>query len=366
MATRDEVMTALRGIDDPELHRSIVDLDMVKDVRVAGGHVEVDVLLTVAGCPLHREIEQRVRSRVSQLPGVEEVKVNLGVMTPEQRQALVEKLSPRHKARSAILEPASRTRIIGVSSGKGGVGKSTVTVNLAVALRALGRRVGIVDADIYGFSIPKLLGLSGRPSVIEGALAPQEAWGLQVISMGSLVDEDTAVVWRGPMLMKALEQFLKDVLWADLDYLLIDMPPGTGDVAISMYQLIPKSYLLLVTTPQPVASVVARRVAAMAEKTGQTVVGVVENMAFYVCPHCGTTEEIFGRGGGQQIAEALGVPLLARLPLVPEVRASGDEGEPVALDPETPVGRAFMEAARSLDRRMAEGIPTGAPFVRVP
>ncbi|MBE3598618.1 MAG: Mrp/NBP35 family ATP-binding protein [Limnochordaceae bacterium] len=366
MVSREQVMEALRTILDPELRRSIVDLDMVKDVRIQDTRVEVDVLLTVAGCPLHREIESSVKARVGQLPGVEEVHVTLGEMTPEQRQALVNRLSGRRQARSSILDPASNTQIIGISSGKGGVGKSTVTANLAVALARLGHRVGVIDADIYGFSIPRILGLKGRPMVIEGALAPQTAHGVQAISMGSLVDEETAVIWRGPMLMKALEQFLKDVLWGDLDYLLLDMPPGTGDIAISMYQLIPQSYLLLVTTPQPVASVVARRVAKMAEKTNQTVVGVIENMAYFICPHCGHTEEIFGRGGGQQIAEALGVPLLARLPLDRSLRESGDEGQPLAALKDDRIGQAFLEAARALHERLAEVEPTGVPYVRVP
>ena len=349
MVTRDEVLTALRSVLDPELHRSIVDLQMVRDVRVRDGLVEVDVALTVAGCPLRGRIESDVAARVRALPGVREVQVRLTEMTPQERQALVNSLSPRRQARSAILDPTSTTRIVGVSSGKGGVGKSTVTVNLAVALRRLGRRVGVIDADVYGFSVPRMLGLKGKPVVIEGAIAPQTAYDLQVISMGCFVDEDEAIVWRGPMLMKALEQFLKDVLWGELDYLLLDMPPGTGDVAISMYQLIPESYLLLVTTPQRVASMVANRVARMAEKTRQTVVGVIENMSYFVCPHCGAAEEIFGSGGGQQIADALGVPLLARIPLEPSIRRSGDAGHPVALDDESPMGRAFLEAARALD-----------------
>ena len=349
MVTRDEVLTALRSVMDPELHRSIVDLQMVRDVRVHDGLVEVDVALTVAGCPLRNRIEADVSSRVRELSGVREVRVHLGEMTPQERQALVNSLSPRRQARSPILDPTSTTRIVGVASGKGGVGKSTVTVNLAVALHRLGRRVGVIDADVYGFSVPRMLGLKGKPVVIEGAIAPQAAHGLQVISMGSFVDEEEAIIWRGPMLMKALEQFLKDVLWGELDYLLLDMPPGTGDVAISMFQLIPESYLLLVTTPQRVASMVANRVARMAQKTRQTVVGVIENMSYFICPHCGKPTEIFGSGGGQQIAEALGVPLLARIPLEASIRSSGDVGEPVALHEASPTGRAFLEAARGLE-----------------
>jgi len=366
MVTREQVVDALRSVMDPELHRSIVDLQMVKDVRIEDGLVEVDVVLTVPGCPLRHRIEQDVRNQLSRVPGVREVRVQLGSMTEAERQALVNRLSPRRQARSAILDPTSRTAIIGISSGKGGVGKSTVTVNLAVALRSLGKRVGVLDADIYGFSVPKLLGIKGRPVVLDRALVPQEAYGLQVISMGSLVEEDTAVVWRGPMLMKALEQFLKDVLWADLDYLLIDMPPGTGDIPISMYQLIPQSYLLVVTTPQPVASVVARRVGRMAEKTNQTILGVIENMAYFICPHCNTKEEIFGSGGGQQIAEMLGVPLLARLPLDTRLRQSGDEGAPLAASEDDPIGRAFIEAARALERRLAEAVPSAPPFIQTP
>ncbi|MEW6045190.1 MAG: Mrp/NBP35 family ATP-binding protein [Bacillota bacterium] len=366
MVSREQVIGALRSVMDPELHRSILDLNMVKDIRIRDGLVEVDVVLTIPGCPLRSRIEEDVKGRVAQLPGVREVRVRLGEMTEQERQALVNRLSPRRQARSPILDPSSNTTIVGISSGKGGVGKSTVTVNLAVALQASGKKVGVLDADIYGFSVPKLLGIKGRPVVIDGALAPQEAYGLQVISMGSLVDEDTAVVWRGPMLMKALEQFLKDVLWADLDYLLIDMPPGTGDIPISMYQLIPQSYLLVVTTPQPVASVVARRVGRMAEKTNQTIVGVIENMAYYVCRHCGEREEIFGSGGGQRIADILGVPLLGRLPLDTRLRESGDQGEPLAAFEGDPIGAAFREAAQALERRMGEVVPSAAPYIQLP
>lgn len=329
--TQEEVIAALREVYDPELHRNIVDLHMVRRVEIEDGHVEVEIALTVAGCPLQRTIDQTVKERLLQLPGVTGVDVIMGVMSEEERKRLVSELRPNLEIRSSILDEDSRTRIIAVASGKGGVGKSTVSANLAVALARQGRKVGIMDADIYGFSIPHILGVDTAPVVLEDqAIVPQTAHGVQVISMGSFVNEDTPIVWRGPMLTKAFQQFLGDVLWADLDYLIIDMPPGTGDVALSLYQLIPRSMLLLVTTPQIVAANVAARVAAMARKTHQRLLGVIENMAYFLCPHCGERSAIFGEGAGEELAARLHVPVLAQLPLLVPLREASDKGQPLA------------------------------------
>lgn len=350
--TKEDIIQALREVYDPELHRSIVDLHMVRAVDISGGKVRVEIALTVAGCPLQKTISESVRQRLQQVPGIEEVEVKLGTMTEQERRQLVGELSPRAEARSHILDEDTKTVIVGVTSGKGGVGKSTVTANLAVALTRQGLRVGILDADIYGFSIPHLMGVENAPVVLDDqAIVPQSANGVQIISMGSFVDEKTPVVWRGPMLTKAFQQFLSDVLWADLDYLLVDMPPGTGDIALSMYQLIPQGMLLLVTTPQPVAANVASRVAAMARKTRQRLLGIVENMSYFRCPHCGEATPIFGRGGADEMAERLGIPLLGRVPLEVGLRESGDTGNPLA-DPET--ARVFAEIAGRFHARAQE------------
>ncbi|MBE3578120.1 MAG: Mrp/NBP35 family ATP-binding protein [Limnochordales bacterium] len=351
--TREQIIEALREVYDPELHRSIVDLHMVRSVDICGGAVRVKVALTVAGCPLQKSISQSISERLRRIPGVEHVEVELGTMTDEERKRLVAELSPRPEVRSAILDEDSKTIIVGISSGKGGVGKSTVTTNLAVALAQQGFKVGIIDADIYGFSIPHMMGVGNAPVVLEDrAIIPQTAHGVQFISMGSFVDEKTPVVWRGPMLTKAFQQFLGDVLWADLDYLLVDMPPGTGDIALSMYQLIPQGMLLLVTTPQPVAANVASRVAAMAKKTGQTLLGIVENMSYFRCPHCEEVTPIFGAGAGEAMAEQLGVPLLGKVPLQVELREGADAGRPLS-DPHTAavfaeIAHRFHERAQSL------------------
>lgn len=350
--TKEQIIEALREVYDPELHRSIVDLHMVRSVDICGGAVRVKVALTVAGCPLQKTISQSVNERLRRVPGIEHVEVELGTMTDEERKQLIADLSPRPEVRSGILDDDSKTVIVGVSSGKGGVGKSTVTTNLAVALAQQGFKVGVIDADIYGFSIPHMMGVENAPVVLEDrAIVPQTAHGVQVISMGSFVDEKTPVVWRGPMLTKAFQQFLGDVLWADLDYLLVDMPPGTGDIALSMYQLIPQGMLLLVTTPQPVAANVAARVAAMAKKTNQAMLGIVENMSYFHCPHCGEATPIFGEGGGEAMAEQLGIPLLGKVPLQTGLREAGDAGRPLS-DPHT--AEVFAEIARRFHERAQE------------
>lgn len=354
------MLAALASVRDPELGRPITDLDMVKDVSVEGGRVRVEILLTVQGCPLANRIERDVAQAVGRLPGVDGVEVRLGYMDEAQRQALVRKIrGPEPEPKSAVLDPASRTRVIAVASGKGGVGKSTVTANLAVALRAMGRQVGLLDADIYGFSIPGMMGVSGPPRVFQRAIVPLEAHGVQVMSMGFLVERDTPVIWRGPMISGAVEQFLRDVLWADLDDLVVDLPPGTGDVPLSLATRLPRAEMLVVTTPQEASVSVAKRAALFAAKTNMRVLGVVENMAWLVCPHCGETIDVFGRGGGRRMAEELGAPLLAAIPLEPAVRAASDAGTPIVLSqPDSESAKAF--------RRLAEAVVGGRSPLPVP
>jgi ATP-binding protein involved in chromosome partitioning len=366
MPTTEEVLEALRPVQDPELHRSIVDLDMVRDVRVADdGQVGVTVALTVAGCPLRAEITDRVTRAVGALAGVAGVAVDLTVMTDEERVALRERLQGDVAGGSAaaghaghahaandgpaqeipFADPSSRTRVLGMSSGKGGVGKSSVTVNLAVALARLGHEVAILDADVYGFSIPKMLGLDQQPVVIDGMIVPPVAGGITVMSTGFLVADDQPVIWRGPMLHKALNQFLTDVYWGEPDFLLVDMPPGTGDVALSLAQFMPRTEVYVVTTPQPAAQRVAQRSALMARKVNLAVRGVIENMSWFTGDD-GCRYEIFGAGGGQLLADDLAVPLLGQVPLVTALRQGGDVGAPVTLtDPMGEASQAFEALA---------------------
>lgn len=350
MITEAAVRRALQEVIDPELGKNLVELDMVREIRIDGDHVAVHLALTIPGCPLKNKIRQDVVEKVTELAGAGSVEVIFGAMSDEERASLVEKLRGTGPRKPEFLQPGSKTRVIGIASGKGGVGKSTVTVNLSVALARAGYRVGLMDADIYGFSIPRMLGLRGRPSLLnENTILPMEAYGVRAISAGSLVEEDTPIIWRGPMLGRMLEQFLNDVYWGDLDYFIIDLPPGTGDVALSVVQMMPQSELVLVTTPQAASANVASRVANMAEKTNQTVLGVIENMAWFSCPHCGEPTEIFGRGGAEALAERLGVDVIGRIPLTPQVREGGDEGRPVTIaDPESPAARAFLDIAQKL------------------
>ena len=360
--TPELVIDALRPVHDPELHRSIVDLDMVRDVSINGGAVSLTVTLTIAGCPLRNEIQKRVDDALVKLPGVESVALNFGVMTDEQRAALREKLhgSPAATAGSSpaqghaqgraipFAQPGSRTRPLLISSGKGGVGKSSVTTNLAVALAAAGYSVGVVDADIYGYSIPRMLGADREPTVIDQMLLPPEAYGVRCISIDYFVPEGQAVVWRGPMLHKALEQFLTDVFWDEPDFLLIDMPPGTGDIALSLSQYLPRAEVYVVTTPQEAAQKVARLSAAMAAKVNMKVRGVIENMSWFTGDD-GKRYELFGSGGGRLLADELDVPLLAQIPLTNQLREGGDAGRPIAaVAPESESGRIFADLARRI------------------
>jgi len=361
--TREQVLAALKDVQDPELHKSIVDLDMVKDVAIANGRVRVEALLTIGGCPLRDTIVESIRARVRALPGVSAVDVTLGVMSQEQRQSLITRLrgDTARQAPSSFLGPDSPTRVVAVASGKGGVGKSTVTVNLAAALSRAGHTVGVLDADVYGFSIPKMLGVHGRPTLIDQMIIPLERDGIRVISMGFLLpDEDQAVIWRGPLLHKTLTTFIGEVHWGeDLAYLLIDLPPGTGDVSLTIAQTLPQSAMLVVTTPQEAASQVARRSARMAEKVNMEVVGVIENMSYYRAAPDAPPVYLFGQGGGARLAAELGVPLLGEIPLDQSVREGGDQGRPVVLaHPDSPAARAFTQASEAL--RAAVPVPARA------
>ncbi len=355
MVTEAQVREALRSVLDPEIGRPIEDIGMLRGIAIDGGTVRVDVLITIEGCPLKDRITNDVTAAVKPLEGVERVTVDLSPMTQEQRETLVQQLrggatpSAQHQP-SKISFPVS-TSIVAVASGKGGVGKSSVTVNLACALAAEGHRVGILDADVWGFSIPRMLGVQGKPVGFNDMILPLEGHGVKVISMGFFVPEETPVIWRGPMLHKAIEQFLGDVYWGDLDFLLCDLPPGTGDVSISLASFIPGASMLVVTTPQEAARKVAERAGKMAERTDLRPIGVVENMSYYVCPHCGERDDIFGTGGGQEAADTLSVPLIAQVPLVPALRAGGDTGAPIVVtDPDAPASIALREAAHAVAR----------------
>ena len=404
--TEHQVIEALRPVNDPELHISIVELDMVRRVDIRRGRVRVTVALTVPGCPLRGEITRRVTEALTPLSGVREVAVDLTVMTPQELEALRARMLRRHgghgndpdawsagtgAARSGggagpgspagqpgatqagqqtasrggtgaaplghetgrpnPFGPQSGVRVIGISSGKGGVGKSTVTVNLAISLAQRGHDVAVLDADVYGFSVPGMLGVDSEPIVDDQKMLPPVAHGVRCMSMGFFVDDDQPVIWRGPMLHKALEQFLVDVNWGEPEFLLVDMPPGTGDVALSMAQYLPTSEVYVVTTPQPAARRVAQRRAYMAKKLNLPLRGVIENMSWLVGPD-GSRLTIFGEGGGAALANDLGVPLLGQIPLDPELRAGGDDGRPlVATHPDSPVAQAFGDIATELAAR---------------
>jgi ATP-binding protein involved in chromosome partitioning len=363
--TQAQVLDALRDVQDPELRKSIVELDMVREIGVRDGHVTVDALLTISGCPLRETIITSIRDKVAALPGVDGVTVNLGVMSQEQRQTLVQRLrgGEMHPTKtSAFLTATSPTRVIAVASGKGGVGKSTVTANLAMAMAMDGRVVGVIDADVYGFSIPRMLGVSGQPTAVDDMLIPLERDGIRVMSIGFLLpDEGEAVVWRGPMLHKALVTFIQEVHWGDdLEYLFIDLPPGTGDVALSIAQTLPRASMLIVTTPQPAAVAVAQRAAKMAEKVNMEVVGVIENMSGFAPTPGGPIIDVFGRGGGLRLSEQLGVPLLGEIPIDVAVREGSDAGEPVVrAHPDSAAARVLREIARTLVTLVPIGAPRG-------
>jgi ATP-binding protein involved in chromosome partitioning len=358
-ALQAAISAALATVIDPEIRKPITELEMVERVTVApDGATTVRVLLTVAGCPMKEKLTTDVTAAVSAVAGVSSVKVDLGVMNDAQRTELRTKLRGDNPVNEIpFAQPGSRTRVYAVASGKGGVGKSSVTVNLAVALAQRGLEVGVLDADIYGFSVPRMLGVTGKPTQVEKMIMPPQAHGVKVISIGMFTPGNTAVVWRGPMLHRALQQFLADVFWGDLDVLLMDLPPGTGDIAISLAQLVPSSELLVVTTPQLAAREVAERAGSIALQTHQQIVGVVENMSWLDLPD-GSRMELFGAGGGAAVATSLSestgtkVGLLGQVPIDMSVREGGDSGDPIVLThPDSAAAKAFDEIADTLARR---------------
>jgi ATP-binding protein involved in chromosome partitioning len=358
--TAEQVTTALAGVKDPEIGRPITELNMVKSIDIApDGRVDVGIYLTVAGCPMREEITSRVTTAVSALEGVSGVGVALDVMSEEQRKNLQTQLRGG-KAEPVIpfAQPASLTQVFAIASGKGGVGKSSVTVNLAAALAKAGHKVGVVDSDVYGHSVPRMLGVTGRPTAVENMIMPPSSHDVKVMSMGMFTKGNTPIVWRGPMLGKAMQQFLADVYWGDLDFLLLDLPPGTGDVAISLSQMLPNAELVIVTTPQLAASEVAERAGALVQQTRQRIVGVIENMSYMVCPHCGEQMDVFGSGGGEAVSETLSrisgtsVPLLGQVPLDVRLREGGDNGTPLVLeDPSSPAALQLTKVAEGLATR---------------
>jgi ATP-binding protein involved in chromosome partitioning len=360
VVTPEQVTVALASVRDPEIRRPVTELGMVKEVRIdPGGLVTVGIYLTVSGCPLRETITRDVTAAVSPLEGVTGVRVEMDVMSPEQRKDLQELLRGPGRVENEIpfAKPGSLTRVYAVASGKGGVGKSSLTVNLAVALAARGRSVGVVDADIYGHSVPRMLGVTGRPTQVDQMIMPPSAMGVRVISIGMFTPGNTAVVWRGPMLHRALQQFLADVYWGDLDVLLLDLPPGTGDIAISIGQLVPSAELLVVTTPQLAAQEVAERAGSIALQTHQQIVGVVENMSWWEQPD-GSRVELFGSGGGAAVAESLSkltgttVPLLGQVPIDQRLREGGDAGVPIVSSmPDSPSAVALEAIADKLAAR---------------
>jgi len=357
--TREDVEAALRGVVDPELGGDIVELGMVRHIEILDRVATVHVALTIAACPMRDQIESDVKRKVTALPGIDETRVEVAAMTAEQRAELMAVARRRARDNAAPTTVSPVTRVIAVGSGKGGVGKSSVAVNLAVALRTAGFKVGLLDADIWGFSVPRMLGATDRLEANENRqIVPVDAGGIQLVSTGLLVDtEETALMWRGLMLSKALEQFLQDVAWdRDLDYLVLDMPPGTGDIQMALARLLPQAEMIVVTTPQQAAQKVAARVADMARRSYMPVVGVIENMSGFTADD-GTHYDLFGRGGGQALADDLGVPLIAQVPLDPKVVEGGDIGAPVVdAHPEAPSAQAIIAAAA----RIIELVPPAA------
>jgi ATP-binding protein involved in chromosome partitioning len=338
---------------------------MLAGIQVEGDAVRVDVLLTIAGCPLQERITSDVTTALQPL-GVSSVDVRMSPMSEEQRAGLVGMLRGGAQEQRTFFTQGDTT-VIAVASGKGGVGKSSVTVNLACALAADGYRVGVLDADVWGFSIPRMMGVSGQPVGFNDMILPLEAHGVKIISMGFFVPEETPVIWRGPMLHKAIEQFLGDVYWGELDFLLCDLPPGTGDVSISLASFLPGASMLVVTTPQEAARKVAERAGKMAERTNLRPIGVIENMSWFICPHCGEREPIFGQGGGREAAETLGVPLFSQIPLMATLREGGDLGMPIVLtDPDSPAGEALREAAREMARATRSKVGKPLPLMARP
>jgi ATP-binding protein involved in chromosome partitioning len=361
--SREQVLKALEGVIDPELGRSVVELDMVRDVEIDGGRVDVTIALTVPGCPLRASFEEQVQRALAPVQGVESIGLGFDVMTTEEKTALTARLRGGVSERTPGISVGASTRVIAVASGKGGVGKSSLTANLAAAFAGLGHKTGVLDADVYGYSIPTMLGISQRPVAVDKMIVPPVKGELKVMSIGFFLDENTPIMWRGPMLHRALEQFLSDVHWGDLDTLVVDMPPGTGDVAISLGQLLPRAEAVVVTTPHRAAQQVAVRAAQMARKTNMRLLGVVENMAYMT----GSGEELFGSGGGEALSREVEAPILGRIPFDPRLGAYADDGEPIVdAEPDTEVSQAIValaQAIASTKREQGVGIVKPLPLV---
>ena len=360
---REEIVKALEQVIDPELGRSVVELDMIRRVEIEGDRVAVELALTVAGCPLRSSFETQVENALRPIEGLREVALSFTVMTPDEKAALTARLRGGVAERTPGISVDSRTRILAVASGKGGVGKSSLAANLATAFTHEGRRTGILDADVYGHSIPHMLGIRQRPVVVDKMIVPPVRGDLKIMSIGFFLDENSPVMWRGPMLHRALEQFLSDVHWGELDMLVVDMPPGTGDVAISLGQLLPRAEAVIVTTPHRAAQQVAVRAAQMARKTNMRLLGVVENMSYLA----GTGEELFGSGGGDALADEIDAPLLARIPFDPRLGELADRGEThVEREPESEAAQAIAGLARAIgatERERGVGIVKPLPLV---
>ncbi len=351
--SKEQVLDALRTVNDPELHRDLVSLGMIEDLAVCGGGVSFTVNLTTPACPLSGRIEQEARQAVEKLPGVEKVAIKMGAIT-------------RKSVDTGDLVPGV-SHVIAVGSGKGGVGKSTVASNLALALARAGARVGLMDADVYGPNLPLMLGVTATPQSENGKIVPVPAHGIRLISMGFFLKEDEPVIWRGPMLHGVMKQFLGDVDWGTLDYLVIDLPPGTGDVQLTLSQVIPLSGAVIVTTPQDVALLDARKAIAMFKKVNVPILGIIENMSGFVCPHCNERTEVFGSGGGQKTAERLGVPLFGSIPLDPKLMRASDSGQPLLVTaPDSPLAQVFIDVARAVAARVSVvAFERAQPFVTI-
>jgi ATP-binding protein involved in chromosome partitioning len=356
-ALREEIYKALEQVIDPELRRPVTELDMVRDVHIESGDVTITIALTVAGCPLRASFEEQVQRWVAPLEGVHSVRLDFDVMSPDEKTALTQKLRGGVSERTKGIALDKNTRVLAIASGKGGVGKSSLTANLAAAFSTLGHRTGILDADIYGHSIPHMLGIHQRPVVVDKMIVPPVREDLKLMSIGFFLEDNSPVMWRGPMLHRALEQFLSDVHWGELDTLVVDMPPGTGDVAISLGQLLPRAEAVLVTTPQPAAQEVAIRAGMMARKTNMRLLGVVENMS----------GDVFGNGGGDRLAAELGVPVFGSIPLDPLIRECADAGEPVVwAEPESLASQTILRIARAIEgtkREQGVGIVKELPVL---
>jgi ATP-binding protein involved in chromosome partitioning len=368
MPTMEQVYEILATVNDPEIGKPITEIGMVEDVAIEGSRVGVKIKLTIPGCPLKDRITQDVTNAVRQLDGVEDVQIVFGSMSDDERKALSTRLREERGAGNPEMEipfgrPESRTKVIAIASGKGGVGKSSLTANLAVAIAKQGRSVGVLDADIYGYSIPRMLGVDGKPVAFDGMVMPLQGHGCKVISIGFFTDPDRSVIWRGPMLHRALQQFLGDVHWGDIDFLLCDLPPGTGDIAISLGQMLPQADMIVVTTPQQAAQKVALRAGKATEQTGMRVTGVIENMATFIAPDTGKEYDIFGTGGGQELADALGTELLGRVPIEPMLREGGDSGIPMVLThPDAPASKVITEIATGIVKRNTTLIGRALPL----